>query len=343
MQIRKLRIARYAPLLPGVRRKRNNHTVAAGKRGVHVMASTFTWLDYSESDRQKMQDVLDQLGERTTRDELGIGGIRDAFAELLFPGTTTIQTAAKYFLFVPWMYVQLEQKYVPSKDVLAIARKFEDELSKTLSDEDVDGVIGRRAGENLKRTASSVYWQGLLKWGIRTFPGSQDSYHRSLDKLYLRRKGRVESKTEFDGEGSDGAGVHNWHPNLIDPDNSFPKTASLKLAKHEAIYLRERVLSNCDGSLLAYLLKHPGHVEGVDFAWHLEMSLNPQSLLAEQLKHGQNFSEVMHGAQLLYNLILAEQSLNADKTAEPEASVRNQRVQLIQPRIQMRTLPLIPI
>ena len=77
------------------------------------MTSSFTWLDYSENDRQKMQDVLDQLGERTTRDELGIGGIRDAFADLLFPGTTTIQTAAKYFLFVPWMYVQLEQKNVP--------------------------------------------------------------------------------------------------------------------------------------------------------------------------------------------------------------------------------------
>ena len=180
------------------------------------MTSSFTWLDYSENDRQKMQDVLDQLGERTTRDELGIGGIRDAFADLLFPGTTTIQTAAKYFLFVPWMYVQLEQKNVPSKDVLAIVRKFEVELSKTLSaaaaedvDEDVHGIIGRRAGENLKRTASSVYWQGLLQWGIRRFSGSQDGYHRSLDKLYLRRNGRAESKAEFDGEGSDGAGVHN--------------------------------------------------------------------------------------------------------------------------------------
>ena len=207
--------------------------------------------------------------------------------------------------------------------MLAIVRKFEVELSKTLSaaaaedvDEDVHGIIGRRAGENLKRTASSVYWQGLLQWGIRRFSGSQDGYHRSLDKLYLRRNGRAESKAEFDGEGSDGAGVHNWHPDLIGPNESFPKTASLNLTYREADYLRERVVTSCDGSLLAYLMKHRVAVEDVDFAWHLEFDLTPQSLLVEQLKHGQNFSEVMHGAQLLYNLILAEQWVNDHKSAD---------------------------
>jgi len=67
------------------------------------MVPTFTWLDYSEVERRKMLDVIDLFGEKTTRDELGIGGVRDAFADLLFPATT-IQTTAKYFLFVPWMY-----------------------------------------------------------------------------------------------------------------------------------------------------------------------------------------------------------------------------------------------
>jgi hypothetical protein len=33
-----------------------------------------------------------------TRDELGIGSVRDAFAELLFPGTGAIMTRARYFL-----------------------------------------------------------------------------------------------------------------------------------------------------------------------------------------------------------------------------------------------------
>jgi hypothetical protein len=74
------------------------------------MPSTFTWLNYSEHERRKMLDVIDLFGEKTTPDELGLGGVRDAVADLLFPGTTTIQTVAKYFLLVPCMYMDLERK-----------------------------------------------------------------------------------------------------------------------------------------------------------------------------------------------------------------------------------------
>jgi hypothetical protein len=56
------------------------------------MPSTFTWLDYSEHERRRMLDTIELFGERTTRDELGLGGIRDAFTDQLFPGTSTIQT-----------------------------------------------------------------------------------------------------------------------------------------------------------------------------------------------------------------------------------------------------------
>lgn len=143
------------------------------------MPSTFSWLDYSEAERRKMLDVIDLFGEKTTRDELGLGGVRDAFADLLFPGSTTIQTRAKYFLFLPWMYLDLERKKVPSAKVRGRARDFEIWLAKKLGD--ADGVIGKVAKESLKRLPSSVYWQGLLAWGIRWYPNSQSEYHRSLD------------------------------------------------------------------------------------------------------------------------------------------------------------------
>jgi hypothetical protein len=66
--------------------------------------SSFAWLDFSESDRQKALDIIDLFREKGTVDELGIGTVRDAFADLLFPGTSTIMTRARYYLFVPWMY-----------------------------------------------------------------------------------------------------------------------------------------------------------------------------------------------------------------------------------------------
>lgn len=59
------------------------------------------WIDFSKEDRQKAFDVINLLSEQGAVDELGIGVIRDAFANYFFPGTSTIQTRAKYFLIVP--------------------------------------------------------------------------------------------------------------------------------------------------------------------------------------------------------------------------------------------------
>ncbi|MEZ6128126.1 MAG: DUF6361 family protein [Planctomycetaceae bacterium] len=276
------------------------------------MVSTLTWLDYSEHDRRTMQDAIDLLRERTTRDELGIGSIRDAFADMLFPGTTTIQTVAKYFLLVPWMYLQLEKKRISSKDIAEKARRFEFKLAESLKG--AKGTIGRRAGEKLQRLASNVYWQGLLRWEIRVFPGSQDAYHRSLDRFYRLRNGRAADSAEFDGEGGGGGGHHNWHANLAAAEQGFPENASLKLTRREADYLRERILTSCPDSLLAAILRQQISVDGIGFAWHLDIEL-PEKL-AERLQHAQNFSEVMHGAQLLYNLILAEMTAIQSRIAD---------------------------
>ena len=59
------------------------------------------WIDFSQEDRKKVLDVINLLQEPGAVDEIGIGLIRDAFANLFFPGTSTVQTIAKYFLIVP--------------------------------------------------------------------------------------------------------------------------------------------------------------------------------------------------------------------------------------------------
>lgn len=269
------------------------------------MASTFTWLDYSEHERRKMLDVIELFGEKTTRDELGLGGVRDAFADLLFPGTSTIQTVSKYFLFVPWVYLSLENKRTSSAKVALRARKLEIELARQLEESGAtDGVIGRRAKEKLQRLPSSVYWQGLHQWGIRTFSGSQDEYHRSLDLFYARRNARQSTRHEHEGESADEADLHNWHVGLPEPDADFPFGATLSLSLAEAEYLQERLLTNCSQSLMAYLVREHVQVESASFAWELDAEL-PNNL-ANLVLHGRNFSESLHGAQLLYNLILAE-------------------------------------
>ena len=270
------------------------------------MPSTFTWLDYSEHERRKMLDVIDLFGEKTTRDELGLGGVRDAFADLLFPGTSTIQTVAKYFLLIPWVYQSLEQKHTSSAKMPLRARKAEIELARALeASGETDGVIGRIAKEKLQRLPSSVYWQGLNKWGIRVFGGSQGEYHRSVDLFYERQRSRRTSRHEHEGETIDEADLHNWHDGLPKPVEGFPAGIELKLSCDEAAYLRERLMTNCSESLMAFLVREHIAVDSVPLAWDLNAEL-PDNLRL-WVDHGRNFSEAMHGAQLLYNLILAEQ------------------------------------
>src|SRR5918999_4704669 len=100
-------------------------------------------MDYSERERRQMLDVVDLFSEKETRDELGIGVVRDAFADAFFPGTSTIQTRARYFLFVPWIYRQLERQGVGSARVARVARQREIALIKPLAaSEDSTGTIG---------------------------------------------------------------------------------------------------------------------------------------------------------------------------------------------------------
>ena len=73
------------------------------------MLSALSWLDFAESDRQRAMQVIDLFREKNTVDELGFSPIRDAFADHFFPGTSTIQTRARYFLFVPWILKHYEK------------------------------------------------------------------------------------------------------------------------------------------------------------------------------------------------------------------------------------------
>ena len=81
------------------------------------MASSLSWIDFSAADRERMRRSMALFQDRETRDELGLGTIRDAFSDALFPGTSTIMTLLRYFLFVPWIYRELEEQRVRSESV----------------------------------------------------------------------------------------------------------------------------------------------------------------------------------------------------------------------------------
>jgi hypothetical protein len=276
------------------------------------MISSFTWLDYSEEERRKMLDVVDVFkGEQNTRDELGIGAIRDSIAELLFPGTGTVQTRARYFLFIPWIYRDLERRQTSSAKIASEARKVETQLIEALARShrgQGEGVIGIEARAGLKRLPSNIYWLGLGTWNIRLASGSQDQFHRSLDRFY-RISNPPARREETDAPVPI---LPNWHTGIPDPPETFSAQANFTLRRVEADYLRERIMSSVPTSLLAFLVDKGREEDSADFPWlHPQFSQFPAPM-AEQLQHARNFSEVIHGAALLYNYMLAEKSGNQD-------------------------------
>jgi hypothetical protein len=218
--------------------------------------SSFTWLDYSEHDRRKMLEIVDLFREHETRDELGLGSIRDTFADLFFPGTSTLMTRARYFLITPWTYLRLERRKSSSAEIAERARKAELDLIEIIASSDDNlGNIGKVAKRALKRLPSSVYWQGLGVWGIRTFQGSQSQYHRSLDRFHQARSLHQNRSLERDEE-HDEVIAGNWHGALVSPPADFPQAATLSLSRREAEYLCDRIRLSVGsaGSLLAELV-----------------------------------------------------------------------------------------
>jgi hypothetical protein len=281
------------------------------------VGATLTWLDHDLDERDRMHRILSLFKERDTRDELGVGVIRDLIADDLFPGTSTIQTRLRYMLFVPWLYQQLEAEGCPSARIGREDRKLEVALvAGLLQSDDKAGVFGKRAGGQLERLPSSVYWSGLGAWGLRRFGGSQEQYHNLVDAVYRARgdRGRRARAAEHRGEGDDAVGglaAVTWHPKMPWPPGGFPDEASVRLTAEEAQFLREQVATTQPRSLLAKLMFLP-RADDVAFPWEHPQLSQFEERHRTLLRHARLLSQVMYGAALLYNLLLAEHARNED-------------------------------
>lgn len=149
------------------------------------MVSNIGWIDFSAGHRQKVMQMMDLLKEKSAVDELGIGVIRDRLADHFFPGTSTIQTRAKYFLLVPWIIQDvLQDRHVSSTNFIPKMHELEYHFIDVFKkNEDTDGIIGKESGRKLKRKPSEVYWTGFRKYHISPLKGSLADYARNIDQL----------------------------------------------------------------------------------------------------------------------------------------------------------------
>ena len=261
--------------------------------------SSLAWVDYDDAERLRARRILDLFTERESRDELGLGAIRDSIADHLFPGTSTIQTRLRYMLFLPWIFRRLEARDVPADQLAAEARAMEVRLSEALkAGGEVTGIIGRDAGARIQRVPSSIYWAGLGAWGIRLYPGSRETYLAGIPALRRHRRSEGE-----EGEPAGAAG--NWHPAIPQEPDGLLDRASFRLTEAESGFIRDRLLGSASGALLTWLSQQASAAD-CDAIWEHPLLGSFPADARRVVEHAEMFSALLHGASLLYNLLLSE-------------------------------------
>lgn len=268
--------------------------------------SFVAWVDYSAVEQEKMRQAIALFKQPETRDELGIGVLRDILADRLFPGTSTIQTRLRYFLIVPWVYRELVGlRRVTSANVAQSVRKHELDLIEPLKTSGDEGVFGAVSGPTIKRRPSSVYWNGLRTWGVFRGSWSQDEYHRHWDDIRSHNQDVIVT----DDTGIASSRVQVWD-RFPAPPPEWTTTLSLDLTRSEAEYLRAR-MESCRGSLLAHFATHRRPDLEALTPWGATDNLPPK--LSRLLRQAQGLSLAMRGAPLLYSLDLCERDHNRQK------------------------------
>ncbi len=272
--------------------------------------STLTWLDSSDHERRSVMELVSALNEPGTLDELGIGTIRDTIADTLFPGTSTIQTRARYFLFVPWI-LQMVEAGSP-RGAEDRARRLQLQVRNALDkahDPNEPVVIGREAGATLQRWPLDIYWLGLARWGIRRYTGSISSYFATLGRPSSWHLFGRALEEPVEGRRDEAADVvrGNWASVPVRPP-AFPEVASFVLTNEEARFLRERVVLTHPESYLAHILQTSKSDDSgtADYPWDHPAAHTAPASVREWLHDARLFSLVHRGGVLLYNLMLAK-------------------------------------
>ena len=263
------------------------------------------------------------LSQPGTLDELGIAPVRDGFADLFFPGTSTLQTRAKYFLIVPYALKDMElSKETNPHRLLRDFDALEKECAVKLLEKGMDpeGIIGRRAlnqGNWVKRPPSSIYWAGIRSFGI--FTGSlsiaeyiwkicdQKNQKRALLSLGNRNDHQDEPDREQDDWDAGGLSrLRFW--SVPTYEEKWKEQLNLNLTAEEGAYLKRQIIITHPDSLMAFILKNRREdiLSCGSFADMESLVHQFPEKLQTDYRLARDFSVFLYVLRILYNIILSE-------------------------------------
>lgn len=217
--------------------------------------------------RTKMYNMLQLIREHTAIDELGIGKIRDAYSNLLFPGMSTLYRHAKYFVLIPQIYHEAENyDYSNIRDVRAKIIELEIKATRQLL-AGSPGVYGITGSEIVSASGAAnkskyvkydpiyIYTGGLKTFGIQKCENPEQLI---LAKSRARKNQPELYKTDKEGGSDDSALAQNAEYCMLPEEKlNLNQPISIFLNPVEASFIKNHILSaeNSRDSLLAYILR----------------------------------------------------------------------------------------
>lgn len=289
------------------------------------------WIDFSKSERCKILSVLDLLQQPGTLDELGIAPVRDGFSNIFFPGTSTIQTRAKYFMLIPYALKDLERSSETNPNVLrrtldAIERECGELLLAQNKDE--RGIIGARSlkhGQWVKRAPVEIYWNGLRQYGFFTggnltlteylrISCALKNRKRTLKKLGNRNDNAEENECD-DKDAGNNSSFQFLNIPIYDPN--WKSELKMELNAAEADFLKKQIIANYPDTMLGYILKN--NLTNVLACENFDAIAELIDMFPEHIQDDYwlalQFSHFLYIVRVAYNIIVSD-SKNEEANSE---------------------------
>jgi hypothetical protein len=315
------------------------------------MQAGFGWIDFSVGHRDRVFSVVELLSADGSVDELGVGVVRDAIADWLFPGVSTIQTCPKYFIIIPQIFLSYLKKFY-NKEKLPVLKEYVrneehrimNQLSKNYNYAENNYIIGVNVAKNggeLARKPTSIYWNGLRKHGIiaTNYSFSEFVHHNDLSKYH--HSGHKDENAEDEMASFD----ENF--GIKCPDfEEIDDTSRMELTEDEAHYLKDQFISingsvKHKGNLLSQILQSPERIKIIlaanNFVQLAETLLEDSELNDDTkkiLEIALDFDFLIHGAHIRYNIQLHKKAGNKAVEFEKKWDEWIENLEEIKPNIQ---------
>lgn len=221
------------------------------------------FVSFNQEALNRANKVMKLLQGQGAIDELGLGRIRDAFSNTMFPGMSVLQTHAKYFLLMPALYSFLEKTRIADvREARSIVRDQEIRMTYRLMDgstKDTTGIIGAdmlRQGEGyVKYDPTYVYQAGMEIYGLIPRGGNIYATLAERSAIYQNSPKKHKGNDETGDDSDDLTGNRQIFKVCgEDYDFSHREPLDIKLTRREAEFLKNQIIRNTQGSLLSYLL-----------------------------------------------------------------------------------------